>query len=88
MAENVGTVKVNLLLGTCKTCRWWGGKELWRDTVLQPCTNPKLGCNEGDNYRDGKMVPAAHDEAGCSYVQSEIETGPDFGCIHHEVRDG
>jgi hypothetical protein len=60
---------------TCKTCRWWGPL----DEPLGECRCPLIGesalsCNPGRT----DVLNYPYDEGGV------IETGPDFGCVHHE----
>ncbi len=69
---------------TCKTCKWWRdpskvtvwiqGKEVSR--VEGYCSNDKLGY-EGNDH--AWSLGDWNDATGL------IHTGPDFGCIHHEV---
>lgn len=67
---------------TCRTCRWWWPNASpenksatldpsYPDEVHWRCENPLLDC-----YVNIKDAPS-----GLSSYE-EIETGPDFGCIH------
>jgi len=55
---------------TCKTCKWW------EDGV----------CDAIDRILDGpvrfEIVVKVADDHG---LDSKLKTGPDFGCVHHEL---
>lgn len=80
MAANVGTVNVNLLLGTCKTCRWWGLLGSHTDLPMKACSAPHL--TDADDICDHPTHAMIDAEEG----SGKLVTGPDFGCIHHEER--
>lgn len=58
-------------VGTCKDCKWWGRDE------YHYCENPNIGV-KGKFNNDC----AWSEDPFCS-----IQTGPDFGCIHHEPKE-
>ena len=66
-------------MNRCRTCKWWRGPN--EKTVFLR--------GEEHTYRQAscmspKMNDSADDAAGCDDGYGLIETGPDFGCIHHE----
>ena len=73
-------------LETCKNCKWWWPNEspenksqtlnpVFSDQVHWECVNENLKC-----CIDTKTQPS-----GASSYE-DIMTGPDFGCIHFEVK--
>ena len=63
-------------MSTCKTCVWWDSHE-WNKTIRRQCNHEALNKNADES--------CGLSDAGCSYEQSTILTGPDFGCIHHRL---
>lgn len=72
---------------TCKTCEHW--KQSWRSGLstdpkgpFGSCESPKI--KQGYQYNAKDLLP---DEA---IVENDegwgMETGPDFGCIHHKLK--
>ncbi len=60
---------------TCDSCKWWEDFKLRR--LAGACNNPKLGNWIVDP--DGLSVSDQHSLL-C------INTGPKFGCVHHEPK--
>lgn len=61
----------------CRDCKWWA-KNAWKDASHAKqflCTNPKL---ESFADMDGLSANGL----------DEIYTGPAFGCVHWEAKDG
>ena len=61
-------------LKVCRHCKWWG----------EEGDNPPMrGCNHvtatGDDGLDVHNGEPFNEGSAC--------TGPDFGCIHHEIKD-
>ncbi len=69
-------------MNTCKTCRWWNGEQgvaIYSENG-KSCDNPKLNpAQYSSRPVDGAEGIAMSDD-------THIETGPDFGCIHHEEK--
>jgi len=74
-------------MNTCKTCKWWDvelpqGESPKRDgsygtPIYRECLHPKLDGNDVDDF-DGAQAASIDG-------YSEIRSGPDFGCIHHDL---
>lgn len=60
---------------TCKTCRWWDRPWPNREVNKRSCA--ALEDRDGDD--------AVIDDDGTS---RPLYTGPDFGCVHHEPKEG
>jgi len=60
-------------LKTCDTCKWWSDIELYGG--VRNCTSKKLNQGGGDD-----------ELSAVGYDVYSIETGPKFGCIHHEEK--
>jgi len=61
---------------TCKTCKWWG-------------VDFEEACDFVTNIQDNKKTilrihSFADDDQG---LNTELMTGPDFGCIHHKTKE-
>jgi hypothetical protein len=56
----------------CKTCTFWGD---YREGV----------CDFSDSTQATRFVIHA-EAADDSGLEAWLETGPDFGCVHHEAR--
>lgn len=63
------------MMGTCKTCKWWNPNNWGNANTHKLCGHPK-----NVNSNNTKVFP----EDGTVVVGYQWETGPDFGCIHHE----
>ena len=65
---------------TCKDCRWWAetlaNGSPCREGDQHLCLHPKVDMPYGDAM-DGLDSNADYDYG--------VTTGPDFGCIHHEI---
>lgn len=61
----------------CKTCRWWVGE---RECDFGNTTIAAKLFAEKPEVRFEVVAGAADDHN----LWSELRTGPDFGCIHHE----
>jgi hypothetical protein len=71
------------MLGTCKTCRWWGMyKDAWKGES-KACGSPILV--DIDGHKDGYLAVSG-DGFGLDYPVCDLMTGPDFGCVHHEEK--
>lgn len=72
---------------TCDTCKWWG---------VSPVSGQPPGVSdffEKINYKEcgalGSLEPDSADVDGFEMgSMPEIVTGPKFGCIHHEEKNG
>jgi len=62
----------------CKNCRFWSP---WPDKKDADCLKFYQGWGEEADYERGDMARASYDD-------SIIHTGPKFGCIHFEVKNG
>ena len=70
-------------MSTCKSCKWWRRGDFGVSEVIGSCDSPKFVVNgrmDGVDFRDGLSVC---DMEGLAC----FETGPDFGCIHHEEKE-
>lgn len=63
-------------MNRCKTCKWWQG---WHSDERRKCYHNKIDGPEG-GLPDG-LFTLSHRPTG------ETFTGPDFGCVHHEVKE-
>ena len=75
-------------MSTCKTCAWWGeGRGPWWKPEMErrdrDCACPKFIIlqDPGDPEATDHLI--LWDWEGQA---SELCTGPDFGCVHHEER--
>ncbi len=82
-------------MGTCKTCEYWDSDDFDAYDQRSPeskaalaaegelpsgyCCHPKL--SPKDNW-PGESLDSVTDHGGI------LTVGPDFGCVHHEERDG
>lgn len=68
-----------MIEGRCRTCKWWSGPVVEDEFNHGParCTHVKL------SYPGGAIADGAVDVGG----YDGIETGPEFGCIHHEPKE-
>lgn len=62
-------------MNTCKTCKWWNGDG---NETQKECHCPKITYGVSPESPDGACV------IDYEYYNATFETGPDFGCIHHE----
>lgn len=62
--------------GTCKTCSFWGSHNgpAWLKNQRECHNHDAVGSSDAD------------DGLNLDYHHGLIFTGPDFGCIHHEVK--
>lgn len=76
---------------TCSTCKHWRKNEWTGNSTgeVHRYPDPRWDtefehrfCQLLEPYRDNSDIP--RDGARASYDDSGLETGPDFGCIHHE----
>lgn len=76
----------------CKTCRWWTDDPLTFDgknqslSILQVCNCPAIH----DVSKMRKFTDLPNDAAGITDMEamaSKFGTGPEFGCIHWEVKN-
>ena len=70
---------------TCATCRHWAKErpEHPANLNLRSCSHPK----HSTGYGDGKNVP----DDGMIVENDEgwaFETGPNFGCVNHDAKEG
>jgi hypothetical protein len=77
--------------GKCETCQHWGAKTDWdaesSSTESRHCGSPKIRYIQGSLHSS----PMAPDEAwywDTDDYSATFETGPEFGCIHHEMENG
>lgn len=71
-------------MNTCKTCKHWKSKAdnpAYWDTDVRGCDSGKLVFACGG--RDLDCVVVSEDYASAI----SINTGPNFGCVHHELSD-
>ena len=65
-------------MNTCKTCKWWDKEPFYsQDCPMRECKHPKFGTDS--RLSDGLA------QAGMDAGYVNILTGPDFGCVHHEL---
>lgn len=70
-------------MNTCKTCIHWVASHLNEAEWMKECRSPKL-MESGDQYRNG--FENARDVLIYSYSEGGyFNTGPDFGCVHHQT---
>ncbi len=66
----------------CKTCKWWGSEH--PREYYDMSHNNHLVCECPRNYE-------AYSDSGACGVgfpePNQIDTGPDFGCVHHEAKE-
>lgn len=68
-------------MNTCKTCRWWAGiQEEMRGCLF-------VENFENQSKQDLFAVGEACDRYGDRHFPCVV-TGPDFGCVHHESKEG
>lgn len=82
-------------MNTCKTCKWWhkytkvSEYDPYPEVTLSvgECKNENFGSSEINN--DCTWLPKPNGANACydNNPAVTINTGPEFGCIHHEVRD-
>lgn len=71
-------------MNRCKTCKWWTPPELPHPSRR---ANPYAGNCGNEHFKTGNN-PCPED--GLSYWDTMVgwdsgfNTGPEFGCIHHE----
>ena len=79
-------------MDTCKTCRWWGSTLNWAaccidETPFGDCHHPLVG------HLSNQSTINASCECYDNSLKEEprkvnhLNTGADFGCIHHEQTD-
>lgn len=74
---------------TCKTCRWWGIRNINGNATVayegdsKACCSPKL--IDIEEHKEG-YAAIKGDGFGLDYPVCDLMTGPDFGCVHHEVK--
>lgn len=71
-------------MNTCATCKWWRGpvpdakrvfvRGEWHTYRQAPCHSEKMNTSDDDG-------------AGSDDSYGQIETGPEFGCIHHTPKE-
>lgn len=70
-------------MNRCKTCKWWGSVPDWMQYPPPAggcCQNyDKFLCGDGETYPDDALVMIMGD-------MSVLWTGPEFGCVHHEMK--
>lgn len=66
-------------MNTCDTCKWWDieVRQSWPITKNRECLNPKLDA-KSDETED--VLAQGYDAV------NKPETGPKFGCVHHEPK--
>jgi len=68
-------------MNTCKTCKYWGGRELHGDAVAEhkSCSAPQI------QYGYWARPEGVPDNG--AYIEDDegwgMMTGPDFGCVLH-----
>lgn len=67
---------------TCKTCKHWDKNERWAlpDQYWRACLHP--GVDKWPPPMDAAFV-----SEGEPFNEGRLNTGPDFGCIHHKPED-
>lgn len=76
---------------TCNTCKHWQ-TDVWDDfsvyagDVHFPCEHPKNGDERAtDGMAANAYFPGSDSLSGGNEIL-KMNTGPDFGCIHHEEK--
>ncbi len=64
-------------MNTCDTCKFWGWQED-RKLNRKRCENSSLGDDRDAMRDDGLLAQGLYEDGAV------IETGPKFGCVHHE----
>jgi hypothetical protein len=68
---------------TCSTCKWWGKRH--GDRKSPPYHDHPLSlCVKQGRHASAKMWTTQDD----TIFGVHIYTGPNFGCIHHEKKEG
>jgi hypothetical protein len=68
----------------CRNCKWWDKL----DSTNTPGMDNQYGARSCTNERVGPKGVAFTDGAQDGEAYAGIFTGPDFGCIHWEAKDG
>ena len=67
-------------MNTCKTCKWWG--RAWEGCCdFIDTTHANQAAEVGKRF---EIAVSADDDSG---LQTYLQTGPDFGCVHHTAKD-
>ena len=66
---------------TCKTCKWWGSYHIEGIGQCTAVVEYDMWTPSGEGR---KIVPAYFGVS--SDEGAVVETGPDFGCVHHEPK--
>ena len=67
-------------MNTCNTCKWWGAAKSGPHSYGQHKVCEHIVRNLGVDY--SASVSPIHDND----FLSDLFTGPQFGCIHHEAK--
>ena len=79
--EKIEEVEAILASKRCKNCRWWGGESgFGEDGPLRYCRLSMMQFHPGDDLPDEKARAVAASTG-------DFYTGPDFGCVHFEVKE-
>lgn len=65
-------------MNTCQTCKWWTLTDT-REPTMGRCDSAKVT----DKWPEYDQVLESHDDDLSG--KSHLVTGPDFGCVHHEL---
>ena len=72
-------------MGTCSTCKWWIEGYLPHMLAQKPqnvCDLASVGSMTSRTSLE--ILSYADDDSG---LMTELATGPDFGCIHHTIKE-
>lgn len=72
-------------MNTCDTCKFWGAEELYAGPTYRECQHEKTGSEHKSNDHSRRPEDGTWASAG-DYYQATFETGPKFGCVHHEPK--
>ena len=68
-------------MNTCDACKWWNDDYIHPEYVGDKiCKSPKLNFGICPDLK-GEDEACIHNS-----IDSSLETGPKFGCIHHQPK--
>lgn len=65
-------------MNRCKTCKWWEVRAFYPEYAKRLCRNENLGGISMELSSNASRLDAS----------SGVETGPEFGCVHHKEKGG
>lgn len=68
-------------MGTCRDCKNWDGASNWHEPFGYCCSPKWIGGYHVEEKTLALDMCHYEDDEGWGFA-----TGPDFGCIHHELK--